>query len=713
MKLNRLQDHLGSRVFPFSPKKRGPFFFLLLLILLGPWGGADVFGPVVFSRPENWQAQIHLEFSPETLAREPELDQKLDRIFSRHIPPQGAVYRLSRHDPAPGGRGYTLSLAGTGGRDQLKKTLQVATDPTGLPGDGPMVLELSGPIGPGELLPLSLPANPSTGYIWEITAADPQKIVQREEGILRAKSLLLGAPLTQTIVLEGSGGGETTIQATYRRPWLIDQPVARKTKIQVSDLSLAANLARPEPTPMLLLPEPTSAGGGSPDLSTLQLAGSFDWRNLNGQNYMPPVRNQGSCGSCWAFGTVAPLEAAISIKQGLSVDLSEQYLISCDFGESYNYGCNGGWFAHQYHQWKIPSGEPAPGAVQEADYPYTGTEFACATPHAHPQKITNWSYVTPTNPDSVPAESAIKSAIAVYGAVAAAVCSVQAMAAYRGGIFSTDETFTACGGGVNHAIALVGWDDAEDIWIMRNSWGALWGEGGYMRIKRNVSNIGYAANYVTYDPPPPSPFIATHWSYLPIILSNHNTVCQEPLCNGNFEGGPSAAWSQSSAKGWELVMNLGDYDYVGLYNHQGNYAAWLGGDYSETAFVYQEITIPAAATQLGYWYWIDSVDSCGFDFAKVYFGETLLKSYDLCYTRDTGTWVYDTVDVSAYRGLTGILSFQVTTDEDPDLISSLLLDDVAIVTGAGQPFPTRMLPVGSPASSSRGGVRRKTDEGKR
>ena len=196
----------------------------LFIICLTPWWTAPGFSQVLFSGPESWQAHIQLEFSPATLAREPDLDQKLHRIIASQAARQGAAYRLTRQDPSLGGRSYTLSLEGAGGLSQLKKMLALAADPTRLPGDGPMVLELSGSIGPGESLPLSLESNPSTGFIWEITALDPQRIRLREGKSLRAKSPLLGAPMTQTIQLEGLDEGETTLQFTYRRSWLPDQP---------------------------------------------------------------------------------------------------------------------------------------------------------------------------------------------------------------------------------------------------------------------------------------------------------------------------------------------------------------------------------------------------------------------------------------------------------------------------------------------------------
>ncbi|MCU0578956.1 MAG: protease inhibitor I42 family protein [Desulfobacterota bacterium] len=681
------------------------FAGMLFLFLLTPWPGDRVYSQVFFSSPETWQARIQLEFGPGALVREPELDQKLRQALLQQAGRQGAAYHLAGQETPARGRSYVLSLEGSGGLDQLKKMLRLAADPTVLPGDGPLALELTGNIRSGEVLPLALASNPSTGFIWEITALDDQKIRRREGQALRAKSPLLGAPMTQTIVLEGWGDGETTVQITYRRPWLADQPAERKTTILLPDLSLAVAPEEPAPAPQLPVAAADPVAGVEPDQPLLLLDATFDWRNQSGQNYLPPVRNQGSCGSCWAFGTVAPLEAVLKIRQGLSVDLSEQYLVSCSFNEAYDYGCGGGWFAHQYHQWKVPPGEPLSGAVKEADYPYTGTDSACTPPHTHPQKITNWRYVNPSNPYSIPSESAVKNAIATYGPLAAAVCAGPAMAAYRGGIFATDEGRTACNGSVNHAIALVGWNDSEGTWIMRNSWGASWGEGGYMRIKRNVSNIGYAANYVTYDPPPPSQFTASHWVYLPLVTQFY--------FNGDFEAGPTVNWSQYSEKNWELIMNLGDYSSLGLYNHQGRYAAWLGGDYSETSIISQQMTIPSTAGRLGYWYWIDSVDSCGYDFAHVEFAGTLLKSYNLCYLQDTGGWAYESVDITPYRGRTGVLSFKATIDPDPDFISNLFLDDITFSSGTTQPsFSRGTVAAPAPSLSPSGGARRKTDRGR-
>lgn len=229
----------------------------------------------------------------------------------------------------------------------------------------------------------------------------------------------------------------------------------------------------------------------------LGLPSSHNWCNLGG---CTPIRNQGSCGSCWAFGTVGPLEATIKMWDAQARDLAEQYLVSC--ASEYN-GCGGGWFAHDYHEWKIPAGETTAGAVYEADFAYqardssqgVGCDFT-PQPHTHHEKIASWAEIDPYY--NVPSVSAIKQAIYEHGPVAAAVCVGSAFQGYRNGVFQTNET---CSNDVNHAIVLVGWNDAEQTWILRNSWGTGWGESGYMRIKWGTSKIGYGANYIVYGVP--------------------------------------------------------------------------------------------------------------------------------------------------------------------------------------------------------------------
>jgi C1A family cysteine protease len=224
-----------------------------------------------------------------------------------------------------------------------------------------------------------------------------------------------------------------------------------------------------------------------PCVKKLDLPSSFDWRDFGG---LPPVRNQGGCGSCWAFATVGPLECNIKIKDGITVDLSEQYLVSCNTND---WGCSGGWWAHAYHQWKKDACYDI-GAVPEWDFPYRARDLACDCPYTHTYLIDSWLYIGSSS--GVPGIDAMKQAIMEHGPISVAVVANSAMQAYDGGVFNQSAS-----GIINHGVVLVGWDDNQGdsgIWIMRNSWGSWWGENGYMRIEYGCSKIGYGASYIDY-----------------------------------------------------------------------------------------------------------------------------------------------------------------------------------------------------------------------
>ena len=121
----------------------------------------------------------------------------------------------------------------------------------------------------------------------------------------------------------------------------------------------------------------------------------WDWREHNG---VTPVKNQGNCGSCWAFSTVGTMEAVILIASGTTVDLSEQQLVSCD--NNYN-GCGGGNYAFDM--------EISPGAVLESCFPYRAADMDCQTNCPHVYQLGNWGYVG--NSWRGPSTNAIKNAI--------------------------------------------------------------------------------------------------------------------------------------------------------------------------------------------------------------------------------------------------------------------------------------------------------------
>ena len=224
--------------------------------------------------------------------------------------------------------------------------------------------------------------------------------------------------------------------------------------------------------------------------ASVQSAGlpdAFDWRQLGA---CTPVKNQGgSCDACWAFVTTAVMESAVVIRDGLTVDLSEQWLISCTDAGS----CATGGFHRDALDYYLTDGETdacgGSGAVLESDLPYAQTDIACDCPYEHYYELDDWGFVGPD-------VESIKWAIYNYGPVATTIYANSAFQAYTGGIFNACESII-----VNHAVVLVGWDDkqgTDGVWIVRNSWGEGWGEDGYMRIEYGCSWVEQSTVWVDY-----------------------------------------------------------------------------------------------------------------------------------------------------------------------------------------------------------------------
>jgi cathepsin L len=199
-----------------------------------------------------------------------------------------------------------------------------------------------------------------------------------------------------------------------------------------------------------------------------------DWTT---RGVVAPVKNQGSCGSCWAFSAVGALESAYAIKTGNLVEFSEQELVSCD---DTDYGCQGGLMDSAF-DWIERS---SAGLCSEADYPYTSgltsargecTMTSCTpVPDSVPK-----GYV-----DIPPNEPSLMAAVHDHGPVSVAIEADQAaFQFYHNGVLSG-----TCGTHLDHGVLLVGYGlDATTgmpFWKVKNSWGASWGEQGYIRIQR-------------------------------------------------------------------------------------------------------------------------------------------------------------------------------------------------------------------------------------
>jgi C1A family cysteine protease len=196
---------------------------------------------------------------------------------------------------------------------------------------------------------------------------------------------------------------------------------------------------------------------------------SVDWRK---NNAVTSVKNQGQCGSCWSFSAAGAMEGAWAIASGDLINLSEQQLMDC----SIKYGnlvCNGGLMDNAF-DYAIDN-----GMCSYDDDPYEAQKTTC--PNC--QKVAFFSScvdVTPSN------EQDLMAAVAQQPVSVAIEADTAVFQLYNGGILDSPK----CGTNLDHGVLVVGYgtDNGVDYWTVKNSWGESWGEDGYIRIKRTVSD---------------------------------------------------------------------------------------------------------------------------------------------------------------------------------------------------------------------------------
>ncbi|XP_040378057.1 senescence-specific cysteine protease SAG39-like [Oryza brachyantha] len=227
---------------------------------------------------------------------------------------------------------------------------------------------------------------------------------------------------------------------------------------------------------------PSVAGGGSggrfryENFSLAAAPQGMDWRAMGA---VTGVKDQGSCGCCWAFSAVAAVEGLTKIRTGQLVSLSEQELVDCDIrGE--DQGCDGGLMDNAF-QYIARRG----GLAAESSYPYRGVDGACRgrAAAASSSSIRGFQDVPANN------EGALMAAVAHQPVSVAINGAGYVFRFYDRGVLGG----AGCGTELNHAVTAVGYGTASDgtgYWLMKNSWGASWGEGGYVRIRRGVGQEG-------------------------------------------------------------------------------------------------------------------------------------------------------------------------------------------------------------------------------
>jgi PKD repeat protein/predicted secreted protein len=330
------------------------------------------------------------------------------------------------------------------------------------------------------ILVIELDSAVAAGYNW-YQANDNSRnfLTQLGEPLNKeSRSSLYGQTTTVQLFFQAEARSFGTLTLELKRIWETAEAPLKTFSINVQADAPFRGSFTPPAAPEIEMTEDQLRDTDSRDLPA-----QFNWCGTS-FNQCPPCKNQGSTNACWSFCTVAAFECALG---STTTKYSEQFLINCN-KDGYT-AASGGFPCSKYHCDTLAKTQTQAGAVNSTTVPWTGYDGTCSGPYAVVKKLVSYgNVITGTG---VPTVAQIKQALYDHGPIACGVYADSKMQSYSGGVF------TASSGTANHCVTLVGWNDTDGAWYMRNSWGTSWGEnGGYMRIKWGTGQIGSRSEYI-------------------------------------------------------------------------------------------------------------------------------------------------------------------------------------------------------------------------